>query len=194
MEVNFVKTNVEAEKELSQLQAGFRRFVHDTLQIAIAKLGLKVEPPIVDVFVVPETYWLRLRDSAWANGATREEWMNARAVAVYLPVGFEDRLRATLELQRTDRSHNYDENVDYNAVVFLRRGTLVKGEEKTAVLEFYASLASSSFALAIAAEFGHYTVCTISDPFNDRNAAEAMGILTAPLTPEQFAQRYGPQD
>ena len=189
-----MKRNAEAEKDISKLEAGFRRFVHDALPIAIAKLGVKVTPPTVDVFVVPDSYWLKLRDNAWAKTATQEEWMNAKAVAIYTPTSFSDRLRASIELQHTDKNHNYDKNMDYNAVVFLRRGTLVKGEEERTVLEFYASLASASFSLAIATHFGRYSVCPITDPFNDRNAEEAMGILTAPLTPERFAQRYGPQD
>ena len=180
------------EEQIGKLQAGYRRFIHDILPIAIAKLDFKVDPPVADVILVPEPYWRKLRDNVWTRGATREEWENAKAVAVFFPASFENRLRVITELQRTDTRHNYDQNVDYNAIVFLRLGAPpTKSDEESAVLELYAALASSCFSLAIAARFGRFSVCPISNPFGDRNAEEAMRMLTAPLTPEEFAKRYG---
>lgn len=186
--------NAEMEKQLSRVQAGFKRFVHDILPIALAKLDFEVNPPVADVILVPEPYWKKLRDNVWARGTTREEWETAKGVAVFFPATFENRLRVITELQRTDTKHNYDQNMDYNAIVFLRLGAHpTKVDEEVAVLELYAALASSCFSLAIAARFDRFSVCPVRDPFNDRNAEEAMGMLTAPLTPEEFAKRYGPE-
>lgn len=189
-----MKMNAEMEKQLSKVQVGFSRFVHDILPIANAKVGVPVAPPTVQVLIVPESYWPNLRNNVWSKGVREEEWMSVKAVAVYTPASFEVRLRALTELQQKDHTHNYDRDIDYNAVIFLRQGTPTKGEEEHAVLEIYATLASACFSLAIATMFRRYSVCPIANPFEDKNAEEAMGTLTATLTPEQFAQRYGPED
>jgi hypothetical protein len=186
-----MKMNVEMEKQLLKVQAGFNRFVHDILPIANAKVGVPVAPPTVKVLIVPESYWSKLRNNIWSKEVREEEWMSAKAVAVYTPASFEVRLRALTELQLKDHAHNYDKDIDYNAMIFLRQGTRIKGNEEHAVLEIYAALASACFSLAIATMFGRFSVCPIANPFSDKNAEEAMGTLTATLTPEEFARRYG---
>lgn len=95
----------------------------------------KIEPPTVDVILLPDPYWAKLRHTVYAEKFEAEDWINAKVVAVYMPVPFDDRLRALTELQQTDPNHNYDENVDFNAMIFLRKRKPARGEEERAVIE-----------------------------------------------------------
>jgi hypothetical protein len=180
--------------ESSKVLVAFRRFVRDILPIAMARTGVKIEPPTVDVTLVPSVHWLELRDNVPGAWNFEDDWMNVKAVAVYLPLSFEDRLRVLIELQQTDHSHNYDQNLDYNAVIFLHKVDLVKGQEERTVIELYAAMASACFGLVVNAATGCYGVCPIRNPLNDTNAAAAVAALTLHMTPSEFARRYGPED
>jgi hypothetical protein len=178
----------------SKVLVGFRRFVHDILPIAIARLGLDIEPPAVDVAIVPDQYWMKLPENVPCLENFEKTWTDVKAVAVYIPLSFENRLRVMVELQRTDPAGNYDRQVDYDSVIFLRKTELVEGQEERTVIEFYASMAAACFGLVITAATGDYGVCPISNPFRDTNATAAMETLTRSMTPSEFVKRYAPED
>jgi hypothetical protein len=189
-----MKMNVEKENQLSRIQTPFRRFVKDILPIAIARVGVKIEPPTVDVIFVPDSYWAKLRHTVHAEKFEADDWVNAKVVSVYMPMPLEDGLRALTELQQTDPNHNCDQHIDYNAMIFLRKRKPARGEEERAVIELYAAMAAACFGLVANAAFGCYGVCPISNPLNDTNAQAAVEALTANMTPAEFARRYGPED
>jgi hypothetical protein len=184
---------METRNPIDKIQRPFRRFVQDILPFAIAKVGVKIEPPTVDVILVPNSYWANLRNTVHAEKLQADEWMSAKVVAVYMPVPFEDRLRALTELQQTDPNYNYDHHLDYNAIIFLRKTKPARGEEERTVIELYAAMAAACFGLVVSTPFRRYSICPISNPFNDTNAQAAMEALTASMTPAEFARRYGPE-
>jgi hypothetical protein len=191
------KSTDENDREIEKLHVGLRRFVHDIIPQVMKITGIQINPPTVDVVLIPDSYWQKMRlHIPLTHKFDQEDWSKIKAVAVYIPLSFEDRLRAFTELLRTDPEHKfYDDKLDYNAVIFLHNCKKpAKGEEEQAVVELYAALASACFPLTINASLGCFGVGPITTPLNDPNAAAAMHALTADKTPEQFAKLYGPED
>jgi hypothetical protein len=189
-------SSIEMEDgEIEKVQAGFRQFVRDLIPIVTKIVGVQIALPTVDVVLVPDGYWGRMRDSIpLCQKFDRDDWAHIKAVAAYFPLKFEDKLRALAELQETDPRHNYDAKLDYDAVVFLHLCKRpAKSQEEKAVIELYSALAAACFPLTVNVSLGCFGVSPITNPLNDSNAMGAIHALVADMTPEQFTSRYGPK-
>jgi hypothetical protein len=191
-----MENTVETDREIEKVHRGFRQFVRDLIPHVIEITGVQIEPPTVDVMLIPDSYWGKMRDSIpLCKKFGQGDWAQIKAVAAFIPLSFEDRLRALVELQKTDPKLDCDSKLDYNAVIFLH---LCKkpatGQEEHAAIELYAALASACFPLVINVSIGCFGVSPVTNPLNDPNAVGAMHAVVTGKTPEQFAKLYGPED
>jgi len=184
------------EKSYENLIRGLRQFAKDVVAIAARTVSLETTNlPTVDVILVSDKHWQRTRNSIpLAQKYNDSMWHEVKAVAIYTPSTFTDRLKIYAELQKRDPQINYDPRLDYDAMIFIHEPPRpnTSTEEIQCVTRLYLSIASACFPLAAIASIHDYGISPITDPMNDINASDALEQLASKLTPEQFRARYCP--
>ena len=185
----------ENGEDVEKVLDSFRQFVRDIIPIAIRMIGVKVEPPTVDVVLIPDAYWQIVRGGI-PHADQVADWQSVKAIAAYVPLSFEERLRAFHALQETSPGWQFtDGKLDYSGVIILHccpTPLPTSGDEDRAVMELFAALASACFPLLTAQSMRCFAIAPITRPLEDENAVAAIHTLTAKMTPAQFAQRYSP--
>lgn len=185
----------EENENYENLIRGFRQFAKDVMSIAARITGIATTTlPSIDVIVVPDQMWLLARDKIpLAAKYNDNAWRSIRALAVYTPSTFAQRLKFYTELQQSDNTYNYDSHVDYDSIIFVHQPPKpTKADETKTAIELFASIASACFPLAVTYDLHCYGIAPITDPLNDTNAFHALSEIAEKLTPEQFATKYGP--
>jgi hypothetical protein len=180
------ETRANAASECS-LEEPLERFVRDFLRFATTKLAVDVEPPCVGLLIMPdEDAWSRLVHVIEPHGS--RELMEAKAVAIYVPLTLAQRVRLASELQRVCPGE-YDRFLDYDALICVLRPKLPVSMLQV-VLDFYYAIAASCMDLAILVKACSGGVSVVTR--YDKLVLSTMNAFLSTLTDDEIATRYVP--
>jgi hypothetical protein len=164
------------------------RFARDFLRFTLDKLAVDGDSPGVGLLIMPDDFsWSSLMRVIEPHSSRHSG--NAKAVAIYVPLTLQQRVRLAFELQRVCPGE-YDRFLDYDALICLPRPEFTGSRLHVAVGFFYA-IAASCARLAIFARTGREGVSVVT--CYDKRVVSAMNDFFNMLTDGEISARYVPE-
>jgi len=164
------------------------RFARDFLRFTLDKLAVDGDSPCVGLLIMPDDdSWsrlLRVIEPHWSRHSG-----DAKAVAIYVPLTLEQRVRLASELQRVCPGE-YDRFLDYDALICVPRPEFA-GSRLHFIVDFYYAIAASCMRLAIIVKAGSGGVSVVAR--YDGLVVSAMNDFFNRLTNYEIAARYVPE-
>jgi hypothetical protein len=170
------------------LEEPLERFARDFLRFTLDKLAVDGDSPCVGLLIMPDDdSWSRLMhviEPHWSHHSG-----DAKAVAIYVPLSLEQRVRLASELQRVCPGE-YDRFLDYDALICVPRPEFA-GSRLHVIVDFYYAIAASCMRLAIIVKAASGGVSVVTR--YDRLVLSTMNDFFNTLTDDEIAARYVPE-
>jgi hypothetical protein len=169
------------------LEEPLERFARDFLRFTLDKLAADGDSPCVGLLIMPDhDSWSRLMrviEPHWRHSG------DAKAVAIYVPLSLEQRVRLASELQRVCPGE-YDKFLDYDALICVPQPKFA-GSRLHVVVGFFCAIAASCMRLAIFAKAGRGGVSVVTN--YNKLVVSTMNDFFNTLADDEIAARYVPK-